>query len=408
MTRRCHGCRGDQFSPVLDFGEQPISHRLLNTPDEAEYVHPLALRRCQTCGLIQIEDPIPPAELYSDYNWLSTWKPQHHVPELVQWVVTQSGLPRDALVIEAGSNDGLFLSSLRDQGFTNLLGLEPARDAREAALAKGIRTLPGYLTPDVARQLVADHGKCRLFISRHVLEHVPDLPAFGEAMSLLLEPGGFVLIEVPFFQRNLESNDYSLIWEEHANYFTEATLNRFMAAHGVRVFRRAEFIFSGEAIALFGERAGDGAAVPAAPAVDPGELVEVYRRNFERFRAGCIAHFERCRAEGRPVIVYGAGVRAHAMLNFARLASYVDFIVDDQPEKQGKFFPGARLPIKPSSALDSAGRALCLLAVNAENETTVIAKHQAFLDRGGEFYSVCPPSHRLLPVWQGLERPVIR
>lgn len=408
MTRNCHGCRGESFSPVLDFGDQPISHRLLKAPGDAEYVHPLALRRCLACGLIQIEDPIPPDELYSDYNWLSTWKPQAHVPELVEWVATQPGLPKDGLIFEAGSNDGLFLDSLRARGFSNVLGLEPARDAREAALAKGLRTLPGYLTPDVARKLVAEYGRCRVFVSRHVLEHVPDLPAFGEAMSLLLEPGGLVLIEVPFFQRNLEKTDYSLIWEEHTNYFTEATLNRFLSAHGVSVLRTAEFVFSGEVIAVLGVHSGEPAGAAPAAVAEPGDLVEIYRRNFERFRAGCIAYFEQCRAEGQKIVVYGAGVRAHAMLNFTRLAPWVDFIVDDQPEKQGMFFPGARLPIKPSSELDSIGKALCLLAVNAENEGTVIAKHQRFIAGGGQFYSVCPPSPRLLPVWNDLERPAVR
>jgi SAM-dependent methyltransferase len=400
--RGCHYCGGHEFDPVLDFGEQPISHRLLNNATDAEYVHGLALRYCVSCGLVQIVDPIPPDELYTDYNWLSTWKPQRHLPELVEWVKALPGLSADGLIVEVGSNDGMFLEALRDAGYHRVLGLEPARDAREAAVAKGIETLSGYLTPDAARRIVASHGQCRLFIARHVLEHVPDLATFGEAMSILLAPDGYVLIEVPYFQKNLETTDYSLIWEEHTNYFTDGTIQRFLADYGVQVRRRGEFLFSGEALAVLGERTGAAVKIGTDGLARTRELVATYRANLARFRDACVALFDDCRARGEDVVVYGAGVRAHAFLNFVGLASYVRFIVDDQPEKQGKFFPGARLAIKPSSALDELGPALCLLAVNAENEETVIARHAPFEARGGRFASVCPPSHRLLPVWSEL------
>ncbi len=399
----CHYCGGQAFDPILDFGQQPISHRLLSSPGDAEYLHGLALRFCTQCGLVQISDPIPPSELYTDYNWLSTWKPQRHVPVLVDWVKALPGLTPDSLIVEVGSNDGLFLDALRQAGYRRVLGLEPARDAREAAARKGIETLAGYLTPEVASQIVASHGRCALFIARHVMEHVPDLSTFGQAMSTLLALDGYALIEVPYFQRNLETTDYSLIWEEHTNYFTDGTLQRLLADYGITVVRRDEFIFSGEALAVLGRRRSEQALPLTSDGVaNTRALVAKYRQNLVPFRDACIRYFEDCRAGGRDVVVYGAGVRAHAFLNFVGLAPYVRFIVDDQPEKQGKFFPGARLPIKPSSALEEIGPALCLLAVNAENEEAVIARHPQFEARGGRFASVCPPSGRLLSVWNQL------
>ena len=102
---------------------------------------------------------------------------------------------------------------------------------------------------------------------------------------------------------------------------------------------------------------------------------------------------------GGKVAVYGAGCRACSLVNFAGLAPYVEFVVDDQIERQGKYMPGSRLRIGPSEILENGTVDLCLLGVNAENESRVISRHQDYLQNGGRFASIHPPSERLLPVW---------
>ena len=98
-------------------------------------------------------------------------------------------------------------------------------------------------------------------------------------------------------------------------------------------------------------------------------------------------------------MLYGAGCRACSLVNFTGIGPFLTCAVDDQVEKQDRFIPGARLPIRPSSQLYDSGADLCLLAVNSENEDAVIRRHARFEAAGGTFASVHPPSSRLLPVW---------
>jgi SAM-dependent methyltransferase len=232
MNERCRLCGRPAVETLIEFGSHPIAHQFLETPDQEEYTHPVTLGFCGECGLTQLIDPIPPERLYTQYHWLSSWKWNPHVPRLLETIEHLPGISPDSPVLEVGSNDGTFLAELRDRGFSNLLGLEPARDAQAAATARGIETIAAYFTPEQAEEIAASFGRCDVFLARQVLEHIEDLRDFGDAMRRVLNPGAHVIVEVPDFGFNQEAPDYSAIWEEHVNHFTERTLARFLSEDG--------------------------------------------------------------------------------------------------------------------------------------------------------------------------------
>lgn len=385
------------MQPLIDFGEHPIAHHFLASPGEPEYRHAVVLGFCDECGLTQLIDPIPPERLYSDYHVLSGWKWSPHVPRVVELVESVLPVSRDSPVLEVGSNDGSFLAELRDRGYTNLLGIEPARDAVEAARARGIETAHAYFTPTTARGLT-----CELFVARQVLEHVADLREFARAMQLVLEPGATVIVEVPDFGFNQSAPDYSAVWEEHVNHFTRGTLARFLATAGVELAHDETQIFSGQILLAVGRYTGAPLEPPELESVDDLRAAAgAYRDAWPGFRERLARYLAGEKAAGRRIALYGAGCRSCCLVNYADLQPYVDLVVDDQPEKQGKFMPGSHLPIRPSETLLDDGIDLCLLAVNAENEDRVIERQAPFRQRGGTFVSLHPPSARLPSFWRG-------
>jgi hypothetical protein len=280
----------------------------------------------------------------------------------------------------------------RLDAFTIQLVLEPARDARDAANARGIETIEGFFNPESARRLVAQRGAFDVVAARQVLEHVQDLPGFLEALQIALRPGGHVLVEVPHFDFCLDSLDYSAIWEEHVNYFTRDALKRFLGAGGFEVRHEESVLFSGEALITLATRSGRPAVAPDAVRPELGRA-RSFAASWPAFRARLLATLADERRRGGKVGLYGAGCRACSLVNFAGLAAELDGVFDDQAEKQGLFLPGARLPVRPGSSLNDMGVSLCLLAVNAENEEKVVSRHPDFR---GRFVSVLPPSPRLL------------
>ena len=398
----CRMCGGADLALLLELGEHPIVHHFLTSPTQEAYVHHVTLCLCERCGLIQLLDPIPSERFYTEYFCLSSWKHQPHIPRLVQLIEELPGVDRHSTILEVGSNDGIFLHALAQRGYRNLIGIEPAEDAQAAARMKGLDTVGGYFTPDTARQLAASRGRCNVFIARQVLEHVSDLVAFREAMRSVLLPGAFVVIEVPNFACNLDTLDYS-IWEEHVNYFTPETLNVFLAGTGIHLRHSELTMFSGESLVVIGECLGVPQPQPARDYLAGlRSKALAYRSRWPAFREGFADCLREYRDRGLGVAVYGAGARSSCLINYLGVGPEIACFLDDQPEKQGKYVPGTRLPIVPGEELERRGIGLCLLGVNTECEEAVVAKHQAWHAQGGSFASVLPPSGRLLRVWRDL------
>ena len=393
----CHLCHGSNLLPLIDFGCHPISKLYLTdrTADQATW--PVKLYFCESCGLTQLQESCPADLLYENYVTLSSWKPQPHAAGQIAQIRALPGMRADARIIEIGCNDGGFLEQLRAEGFTNLLGVEPSKDAHERSVAKGFDVIPQFLTPALAREIRAERGGCDLLVTRQNLEHMADLAGVVDCVRTLLNPGGFLLAELPNFDCNLRSRDYSL-WEEHVNYFTVETLHHLLALAGVEPLHTETIVFSGEGLVVMGCLSGRATCsldyVPALRARN----VE-YAKEWPGFRTSLADYLSALRSSGKKVAAYGAGSRACCLINFAGLGPFIEAVIDDQPEKQHHFLPGCRLPIVPSEELYSRGIDLCLLTVNAENEGRVIARHASWARDGGQFWSVFPPSDRLLPVW---------
>jgi SAM-dependent methyltransferase len=406
LTRRnlimgsCRMCGHGDLLPLLDFGRHPIAHRLLSNPSDEEYVHGVALVFCESCALVQIADPLPKEALYTHYNWLSSWKWNPHIDSILDLIEHKAGVGKDARVLEVASNDGTFLQSLIERGYTNVSGIEPAQDAVESAHSKGIETIGAFFNQETAQQIVGTKGQCDLFVARQVLEHISDLPEFCKSMGVVMKPGAYVYMEVPNTDFILSRTDYSLIWEEHVNYFNLGSLKYFLAGAGVEVLHSETASFSGEALMILGKYTGKTSTDELGNHVSEtrGKSLK-YAERWPGFRVAIIDSLENHRKNGGQVAIYGAGCRACSLINLAGLGPLIDFVADDQPEKQGKYMPGSRIPIIPGSELEKSSVDLCLLAVNAESEDTVVSNHSAYLSRGGRFASVLPPSDRLLPVW---------
>lgn len=385
---------------VLDLGDHPVAHHFLADPNAEEYVHSVRLCFCEACGLLQLTDPVPAQKLYTDYHWLSAWKPQPHVARILEIIAELPGLEPTSRVLEIGSNDGSFLAELKKRGHGDVLGIEPAGDAVEAAGERGVQTMRAFFAEDTAARVALTRGLADLVVARQVLEHVQDLDGFARALRAVLRPGGYLLLEVPNFDHCLRHSDYSGLWEEHVNYFTPNTLGGFLQRCGVQVKLQEVFDFCGEALVTVGQYTGEVEPADRGHLPDLARAAMSFGDLWPSFREALHDHLEALRQQGQ-IAVYGSGCRACSLINFAGLGPLVDHLLDDQPEKQGLYLPGARLPIEAGGLLDSGAVSVCLLMVNAESEERVMASHPEFLNRGGQFVSLCPPSPRLPAFWQG-------
>ncbi|HJJ42272.1 MAG TPA: class I SAM-dependent methyltransferase [Methanocorpusculum sp.] len=398
----CHLCGSINLSPLINFGSHSIGHHYLKKPDSDEERYPIEFYYCKTCGLSQIVNPIPPDKLYTNYFALSSYKNQPHIPHEVELIKEFTDVTRESFIIEIASNDGIFCKAMLDEGYYNIIGVEPAQDAYLAAKSKGIHTIHSYFNMDCAKRIVEKYGHAKLIIARQVLEHISNLQEFQEAIKYLIAPNGYLFLDVPDFQSNLETYDYSL-WEEHVNQFTIDTLKLFSETIGCKTIYTENYTFSGRCILLISKMVSktDSYYMGYLPKLIDDTLN--YKDKWLYFKQLLSKYLENEVDNNKKIAIYGAGGRVGSLINYTGIAKYISCIVDDLPEKQGLFMPESQLPIYPSNFLYSDSIDICLLAVNTENEEAVIQKHKRFIDDGGKFYSILPPSNRLLPVWKNLD-----
>ena len=368
---KCRLCGNTNLSVLIDLGNQPIAHRLLDQPEQ-EFTHPLKLHFCMECGLSQILDPIDPVILYKGYNYcFSSWKPEPHRETELNLINSHK---KNAKVFEIGCNDGLFLEELKKRGQKLCVGLEPNSFAAKIARdTRGLEVYETFLDSKTVDEIEKKHGKFDVILARQVLEHVADIDLFFGTVNRLLANDGLLFIDVPDVGRGLQVGDCTIVWEEHVNYFTEDVLIRMLGRYGFYPIAFNKFNYSGGTLAVLAskdkQRNGELSVEDFRPiSRNFSSRVKHYQDSLKRTLTDAKKSFKN-------IVIYGVGCRACTLINGLQLGSNIDFAVDDQLERQGKLMPGSHLQIRSPEALQEAGaNSLVLLAVNQENEAKVKAR----------------------------------
>ena len=393
----CRVCDRGHLLAVINLGDQPIAHRLLSEPDDEEDRYPLALHYCPGCQLIQICHPIDPAILYLDYNYcFSSWKPNPHMDDEIETILSHT---QKRSVLEIGCNDGSFLEAFQPFGVETRVGIEPNPFACERAKEKGLHVYQDMLNPAVCHTAVERFGRFETVIARQVLEHLPDIKGFFECLDILIEKDGFLFIDIPDVWDSLAMGDCSLIWEEHVNYFVEPAVRKLLQRFGYRPLSVVKYNFSGGTQAILACR-GNGTSDPAAGA-DLDQATRRFKQKVETYGQRLRETLIRFHKNGARVVLYGVGCRACTLVNGLKMAAHIDFAIDDQMERQGKYMPGSRLPIRAPQVLqESTQPILCLLAVNQENESKVKRTAQEAAAGKIQFASLQSPND----IWLELDK----
>ena len=398
----CPVCGSNAVETILDCGKQPVCNRFLAAADAPEYLHPLALAVCRHCGLVQLAATPPPNEVRPRFDWITYNEPEGHLDHLSNTIAQLPGLSSDAVIGGFTYKDDSTLRRLRERGFAKTWRLDPELDFGISDPAAGLETVQARWDRDMAERVATRRGRPDVLLVRHVLEHAHDLRRFLDGTRTLMAPSGYVIFEVPDCGRALQDKDYSTLWEEHVWYFSPTTLRRSLMLCGFSIVNFASYPYTLEnSLVVIAQPANKASTLPATAEEQSAIATEMARARafgagLEETRARWQHTLARWRREvGReagPVALLGAGHLSCTFLNLLQIGSLIEFVVDDNPHKQGLFMPGSRLPIYPSQALFDREVRLCLMSVSPESEARVMERNQRWLETGGRLASIFPGS----------------
>jgi SAM-dependent methyltransferase len=351
---------------VCDLGVSPLCESFLTVEqlNRMEPFYPLRADVCERCWLVQLESYVDPEAIFTEYAYFSSFSDSwvRHAREYAEMAVDRLGLGAGSLVVELASNDGYLLQHFVARGVP-VLGVEPAVNVAAAAAERSVPTLTRFFGLELARELAAEGRQADLVVANNVLAQVPDLNDFVAGIQLLLKPGGVVTVEFPHLVRLMEGNQFDTIYHEHFSYFSLRTAQRIFARHGLLLFDVEELPTHGGSLRIYGRRAAEAGAptsqrvleLAAREAAAGMETLDPYLGFGERVaetKRRLLEFLIRARREGAHVAGYGAPGKGNTLLNYCGIRTdLVDYTVDRNPYKHGRFTPGTRIPIHPPERL---------------------------------------------------------
>ncbi|MEV0064601.1 class I SAM-dependent methyltransferase [Nocardia sp. NPDC050718] len=403
---QCRLCDSDRLVSVLDLGATPPCESFLSEAqlDLPEATYPLHLRLCRDCLLLQIPALITPEETFTEYAYFSSYSRSwvDHAERFVATATERLGLGSDSFVVEVASNDGYLLRHAVARDIP-CLGIEPSVNVGAAARAAGVPTETAFLDAESAARVRAEHGPADLVVANNVYAHVPDLRGFTHALRTLLADDGWLSIEVHHALNLVRLGQFDTVYHEHFQYYTVHSAQRALAVAGLTVVDVELLETHGGSIRVWARP--DPVAVPTARVAEvlaleraadlhvPAGYAELGVRA-ERVRLELLRFLLDCREQGRRVVGYGAPGKGNTLLNYCGIRpDLLEYTVDRNPYKHGRFTPGTRIPIHPPERIDADRPDVVLvLPWNLETEITAQLRHVG--DWGGELVYPLPVLHR--------------
>jgi SAM-dependent methyltransferase len=408
-SRNCRFCATPLETTFVDLGMSPfcqthIEPRQLN---HMEPFYPLYSWVCGKCFLVQLEEYVTPDNIFTEYAYFSSYADSwvEHARRYTELMREKFAIGTDSLVMEIASNDGYLLQHFVKAGVP-VLGIEPAANVAKVARERGIRTEVSFHGRESAKANVAKFGQADLVLGNNVLAHVPDLNDFVAGMKTLLKPRGVITMEFPHLQRLMAENQFDTIYHEHFSYFSFLTVSAVFAAHGLTLFDVEEIPTHGGSLRIYGRHTEDDSkptteraqGLRARELAEGFDRLETYLRFGEQVRATkrkILEFLGRIKAEGKSIVGYGAPGKGNTLLNYCAIRTDIlDYTVDRNPYKQGKYTPGTHIPIlDPEQIARTKPDYIFILPWNLRDEIT---KQMAFVREWGCKFIVPIPEPKIL------------
>jgi SAM-dependent methyltransferase len=342
------------------------SYRSEGQLDTMEAFYPLHVLVCEECLLVQLKEYVAPEHIFKEYAYFSSYSTSwvEHARTYCSMIRERLDLGQSSLVVELASNDGYLLQHFLPFGIP-VIGIEPAHNVAQVAIAKGIDTRTEFFGLDLARRMAAERQRADLIVANNVLPHVPNLNDFVAGIAHLLKPGGIATLEFPHLARLMEENQFDTIYHEHFSYLSLIAVEAIAARHGLRVIDVEELPTHGGSLRVYWSRqqtdrvlkqsVSNLLARERSMGLDRLEAYTSFTEQVRRTKRQLLALLIELKSQGKRICGYGAPGKGNTLLNYCGIGpDFIDFTVDRNPYKHDLYTPGMHIPIRPVAALDEA------------------------------------------------------
>lgn len=356
VVQVCRLCGSSDLVSVLKLRDTPFGDRYLPPGKGAANANliPLEVVQCISCCGFQTSVVVDVEGMYEHYlsrpgavNKILSGAYRKYADHLYALL----NLSSDDLMVEIGSNDGLFASLYADKG-VRCLGVDPAQNLSQVALERGVKTISTFFGPSVADEIVAGHGTAKLIVANFMVANVADLDDFMIGVKALLASDGIYAMETNYVLDVVDNMQLEVINHEHITYFSVVSLSTFLEKHGLEIFRAQRVPSKSGSLRCYIQHKGSNFEIESSVAdakrceIDYGIfLSSVWKpmeHTIEHVRSAASRYLEVKNKDG--IVGYGSSIGATTIIYSLELGQYLKALIDDDPYRQGLESPGFAIP----------------------------------------------------------------
>lgn len=342
----CLCCNSTNLKLVLDLNQQPLANSYCTSKDEKEDEFPLAVNFCLDCTHLQLTVLVNPDLLFKNYLYVSgTTKT---LKDYFNWFAkfTESQFPagHNLDVLDIACNDGSQLDSYKQLGHKTY-GIDPAENLHPLSNANH-EVVCDYFTRDSLNRL--SNKKFDIIIGQNVFAHNAYPLEFLELAGACLKDSGKIYIQTSQADM-IKYGQFDTIYHEHISFFSTKSFATLVRRAGLylHMVKKTE-IHGNSYVFIVGKNPKEDNTTtyldnnPIEQVRQIDEMI-AFGVNAKQTLTELASKIDQYRNQGLPIIGYGAAAKGNTVLNFGQVK--LDYIVDDNPLKQGMFTPGQKIPI---------------------------------------------------------------
>jgi len=366
-VQECRVCGSDQLVKYLDLGMMPLANNLAPSAAAALQMNrfPMQVQFCEQCAMSQLTVVIDPREMFSHYTYRSSVSKGYaeHCRAMARSTGKALDLSAGDLVVDIAGNDGTLLAEFHEELGVSVLNVDPAGNISKIAIDRGVPTINEFWSGDVAERIVTDHGRPKLITATNVFAHVDDVRGFVTAAKDCMADDGVLMLEFPYGVDFIEHREFDTVYFEHLSYVLIKPVVELANSSGLEVFAVEKYDIHGGTVRVFIGNPGNHCVESSVQDYLDREAEAgfhgvnrylAWSREIDELIEQLSNELRTLREAGNKVAAFAASAKGNTLLNACRLdRRSIAYIVDDTPEKIGRFSPGTGIPIVDRSVLAS-------------------------------------------------------
>tara|TARA_E500000178_G_C17027077_1_gene758582 strand:+ start:79 stop:1332 length:1254 start_codon:yes stop_codon:yes gene_type:complete len=406
VRTNCRLCESNKLKKILSIPKCPVADKFLDYKNQSSYDvlwTDLDLYFCENCTHVQLLKAVDPDYIWKEYLYHSRLS-KHLVKnfnKVVKKIIKIVDSTKDNLFIDIGSNDGSLIQNYIDLGYKNILGIDPSLSASKLANSAGRRTLNSYFNYKKAESIINKFGKAKAITCFNTFAHIDDLNDILSGITLILEEGGIFVFEASYFLDIYEKNLIGTIFHEHLDHHKIYALKRFFSKFDMEIFNVERNSNQGGSIVGYVKRKSNKKIKINKSVQDLIDLENSVGLNslnsilniqgkFDKYKILIHNKIKELHENKNKICGFGASKSSFTFITYFNIGKFLNYIVEQNSLKVGKFLPDHKIPVLPISMLDEDKPDFVINFAWVHNEKIILDYGELFKSKGIKILTISP------------------